>query len=83
MKAGTVIGLIVVVALVIFGFYFFDFNVTEQGSLPDVDVTVEGGSMPETEIEAGDIETGTEEVTVTVPTIEVESPEENADTSTN
>lgn len=83
MKTGTIFAVIAVVALVAFGFYFFDLDMTEEASLPDVDVSVEGGNMPEFDVESGDIETGTEEVTMTVPTIEVESPEEDAETSTN
>lgn len=83
MKTGSIIGIIAAVAVVAFGIYFFDVDQTEEASLPDVDVTVEGGNMPEFEVESGDIEVGTEEVTVAVPTIDVESPEEDARTSTN
>ena len=77
MKLGTVIGAIAAVAIIAFGFYFFDVEQTEEASLPDVDVTVEGGNMPEFDVESGDIETGTEEVTVTVPTVDIQSPEED------
>lgn len=83
MKTGSILGIVAAVAVVAFGFYFFDVNQTEEASLPDVDVTVEGGNMPEFEVESGDIETGTEEVTVVVPTLDIESPEEDARTSTN
>ncbi|MXQ08114.1 hypothetical protein GQ651_09695 [Alphaproteobacteria bacterium GH1-50] len=76
MKTGSIIAIIAAVALVAFGIFFFDVEQTEEASLPEVDVTVEGGNAPEFDVEAGDIETGTEEVTVTVPTIDVESPEE-------
>lgn len=76
MKLGTVIGAIIVVALVAFGFYMVDVDQTEEARLPDVDVSVEGGNLPEFDAEVGDIDVGQEEVTVTVPTIDIESPEE-------
>lgn len=77
MKPGVILGVVIVAALVVFGFYFFDVNQTESASLPDVDVSVEGGNLPEFDVEAGDVEVGSEEVTVEVPTIDVESPEED------
>lgn len=83
MKTGSILGIVAAVAVVAFGFYFFDVNQTEEASLPDVNVTVDGGNMPEFEVESGDIQTGTEEVTVVVPTLDIESPEEDARTSTN
>lgn len=76
MKPGVILAVIVVIALAAFGFYYFDVEQTQNASLPDVDVTVEGGEMPEYDVESGDVEVGTEEVTVTVPTLEVESAEE-------
>lgn len=83
MKLGTILGIIVVIALFAFGVFFFDVDQTESASLPDVDVSVEGGNMPEFDVEAGDVDVGTETVTVEVPTIDVESPEEEAASATN
>lgn len=77
MKVGTIVGIVALVALVAFGFYFFDVEQTEEARLPDVDVSVEGGNLPEFNAEAGDVEVGSKEVTVTVPTVDVESPEED------
>lgn len=78
MKLSYAIVALAVVAVTAFGIFFFDVEQTERASLPSVDVTVEGGSMPEYDVEAGDVELGSEEVTVTVPTIDVESAEEEA-----
>ena len=78
MKIGTIVGVIVVVLLIIFGIYFVDIDQTEEASLPDVDVSVEGGNLPEVEADVGDVEVGEKEVTVTVPTVDVQSPEEEA-----
>ncbi|WP_299681457.1 hypothetical protein [uncultured Roseobacter sp.] len=76
MKTGTIIAAVAVVAAVAFGVYMIDIDQTEEARLPDVDVSVEGGNLPEFEAETGDVDVGTKEVTVTVPTVDVESPEE-------
>ncbi len=76
MKAGAILGVIVAAAAIAFGVYMIDIDQTEEARLPNVEVTVEEGNMPEFEAEVGDIEVGEKDVTVTVPTLEVESPEE-------
>ena len=76
MKTSYIIGAIAAAALIAFGIFYIDIDMTEEASLPDVDVSVEGGNLPEFEAETGDINVGTTEVTVDVPTIDVESPEE-------
>ncbi|WP_299629256.1 hypothetical protein [uncultured Tateyamaria sp.] len=78
MKTGAIIGAIVAVAAIGFGAYMIDIDQTEEASLPTVDLSVEGGNMPEFDADVGDIDVGTEEVTVNVPTIDVQSPEEEA-----
>jgi hypothetical protein len=70
------IGIVVAVLVVLGLFFFFDLNQTQDGELPNVEVT--GGEMPEYDVEAGDVDVGTTERTVTVPTIDIESPEEEA-----
>lgn len=77
MKTGTIIAAIAAVAVIAFGIFFIDIDQTEEASLPDVDVSVEGGNLPEFEAETGDIDVGTTEVEVTVPTVDIESPEED------
>ena len=83
MKTGYIIAGVVAVCAIAFSVYFVDVDQTEEAALPDVDVSVEGGNLPEFEVETGDIETGTAEVEVTVPTIDVESPEEDNRTASN
>lgn len=46
-----------------------DVDQTEEGSLPEVEV--EGGNMPEFDVEAPDVDVGTETTTVEVPTVDV------------
>ena len=49
---------------------------TQEGELPDVDVTAEGGQLPEYDVETADVDVGTREETVTVPDIDVTMPDE-------
>ncbi|MDC0737856.1 hypothetical protein N6L24_06175 [Cognatishimia sp. SS12] len=78
MKPSIIIAAIVGVAVLVFGIYMIDVDQTQETRLPDVDVSVDGGQLPKFDAEVGDIETGTKEVTVTVPTVDVQSPEEDA-----
>ncbi|WP_112322612.1 hypothetical protein [Oceanibium sediminis] len=66
---GKIIAVAAAVVLIAAGFFLLDVEQTEEGTLPDVDVSVEGGQAPEFKVETGDAEVG--ETTVTVPTIEV------------
>ena len=75
MKLGAILGIIVVVLAIIFGIYMIDFDMA-GGEAPDVDVSVDGGELPEVDAEVGDVDVGSEEVTVEVPTVDVQSPEE-------
>ena len=75
---GKVIAGIVVLIIIIFGgLYLFDVDQEEEGSLPSVEVDVEGdaGSLPEYEVRGPEVET--REVTVEVPV--VDAPEDDAD----
>ena len=49
---------------------------TEEGELPDVDVTAEGGNMPEYDVDTADVEVGTRETTMDVPKVDVYTEEE-------
>ncbi|MBV7409138.1 hypothetical protein [Maritimibacter sp. DP1N21-5] len=69
---GIVIGLVAIIAIA-FGIYMVDFDVTEDGALPDVDVSVNGGEMPEVDAEVGEIEVGSETEEVTVPDVDIDT----------
>lgn len=47
---------------------------TQEGELPEVEVT--GGQLPEYEVDAADVEIGTETREIEVPTIDITMPEE-------
>ncbi|UAW96854.1 hypothetical protein KEM63_08320 [Halopseudomonas nanhaiensis] len=53
-----------------------DVEQTEEGSMPEVDVSAEGGNMPEYDVETADVDVGTKEKTVEVPDVDVTMPDE-------
>lgn len=78
---GLMIGVVVVAAVVIIALAtgLIDIGMT-GGDAPDVDVSVEGGEAPEVSATTGDVDVGTEEVQVDVPTVDVEeAPEADAE----
>lgn len=93
----TIVGGLVVIAAAVFAFYMVDIDQTQSAALPDVDVTVEGGQLPEYEAEVGEIAIGettmevevpevevtTSTETVTLPTVEITTPEEEENVADN
>ena len=49
---------------------------TEEGKLPDVEVTAEGGQLPKYEVETPEVSVGTKTVEVEVPTATIEMPDD-------
>lgn len=54
-----------------------DVDKTDNGQMPDVDVNVSGGDLPEYNVTGPDVDVGTENTTVQVPTLDVDVPAEN------
>jgi hypothetical protein len=54
-----------------------DVDKTENGAMPDVDVNVSGGALPEYNVTGPDVNVGMENKTVQVPTIDVDAADEN------
>lgn len=49
---------------------------TEDGEMPDIDVSVDGGNLPEYDVDGPDVDFGMKEVTVKVPDIDVTTPDD-------
>ena len=49
---------------------------TQEGELPDVDVSAEGGKIPEYDVDAADVDVTTEKREITVPDVDVTMPGE-------
>lgn len=54
-----------------------DVDQTKEGEMPDVDVNASGGQLPEFNVEGPEVNVGTENKTVQVPTVDVDVPAEN------
>jgi len=54
----------------------YEVTKTEEGEMPSVDVDAESGEMPEVDVRGPDVDVGTEPVTVPVPDVDVEMPDE-------
>jgi hypothetical protein len=46
---------------------------TEEGDMPDVDVQVEGGKVPEYDVDAADVDVTTQDREITVPEVDVKT----------
>jgi hypothetical protein len=55
-----------------------DVDQTKNGQLPDVDVNVSGGEVPEFNVTGPEVNVGMENRTVQVPDVDVNVPAENA-----
>ncbi|WP_439133551.1 hypothetical protein [Pseudomaricurvus sp.] len=49
-----------------------DVDQTEEGELPDVDVSMEGGNMPEYDVDTADVSVESKEVEMEVPDVDVD-----------
>ena len=55
-----------------------DVDQTKNGAMPDVDVNVSGGQLPEYNVTTPEVNVGMENRTVQVPDVDVKVPAENA-----
>lgn len=60
-----------------------DVDQTKEGDLPEVDVNVSGGQLPEYNVEGPTVNVGTENKTIQVPTVDVDAPKEAEGNSAN
>lgn len=54
-----------------------DVDQTKEGELPDVDVNATGGNLPAFDVDTADVNIGTENRVVEVPTVDVDGPKED------
>ena len=70
---GSVLVMIVVVALVIVGVLFatgfFSARVTREGQMPSVSVKADSGALPQVDLDSKKVVVGTKPTTVDVPTV--------------
>jgi hypothetical protein len=82
--------LIIVVVLAIAGIVtgFLDINQIRGGKVPQVaatsnGVTAKGGQAPAFDVETGSVKVGSQQKTVTVPTLQLQKPDQNQAAATN
>ena len=49
---------------------------TQNGQMPNVDVNVSGGQLPEYNVQGPEVNVGTENKVIQVPTVDVKAPQE-------
>jgi hypothetical protein len=49
-------------------------NKTQEGKLPEVNVSAKGGQLPEYNVQGPTVETGSKNETIKVPTVKVKTP---------
>jgi hypothetical protein len=81
MKIALAIAAAVTVIAVALGVYMIDIDQTQQAQFPDV--TIEGGQLPEFDAETGNISVTEEEMTVTVPNVEITPSEQDENFASN
>ena len=65
------IALLALAVIAVGAYYFVDVDITKEARLPDVDVQVSGGQLPEAEVKTGSIEVKEDTATVKVPDVDV------------
>jgi hypothetical protein len=71
------LGAVVIVAVAVFLIWFTDVDQTEETRLPSV--TVEGGNLPEYNVESGSVTVEERTVEVPIPEVELRMNEEKVD----
>lgn len=66
------------VAAAVFALSACDVDQTKEAELPDVDVNVNGGELPEFDVDAPTVNVGTENVVVEVPKVDIDAPKDDA-----
>ena len=74
--AAAIVLSVVAVAAIGFSVYMVDVDQTEEAALPDVEISVEGGNLPEFEANVGSVTVTEEQATIEVPNVEVKMEEE-------
>ena len=67
-----ILAVAVIVLIILFATGFFSVKQTQEGALPDVDVSAKGGQLPAYDVDSKKVVVGTTPTTVEVPKVETE-----------
>ncbi|MGQ5700649.1 hypothetical protein ACUJ46_01160 [Sandaracinobacteroides sp. A072] len=75
-NTGRVVAIILVAAVAVLALAWALglFNVDASGKLQAPDVKIEGGEVPDVQVETADVSVGTETATIEVPTVDIDKP---------
>lgn len=74
-KILAILAIIVVVVIILFATGFWDVQQTQEGELPNVDVSAEGGELPAFDVDSKEVVVGTTETNIEVPDVDVDTKE--------
>jgi hypothetical protein len=68
-----ILAVAVIVLIVLFATGFWSVEQTQEGALPNVDVSAEGGQLPAFDADSKEVVVGTTETEIEVPKVETET----------
>ena len=60
-----------------------DVDQTKEGDMPEVEVNASGGQLPEYDVDGPEVNVGTENKTIQVPTVDVDAPNDDDENTNN
>jgi len=75
----VILAIVALVLVVLLATGILNVNQTKDGALPDVDVSAEGGQVPEFDVDAKEVVVGTTERNVSVPDVDIDTKETTVD----
>lgn len=75
----VILAIAALVLLVLFATGFLNVDQTQEGSLPDVNVSAEGGELPAFDVDSKEVVVGTTETNVAVPDVDVDTEQTTVD----
>lgn len=73
----SIIAILFLAVLAVGTYYLVDVEFTKEARLPNVDINVSGGQMPEVQVKTGSIKVTKENVTVKVPDVDMKMVDKN------
>jgi hypothetical protein len=68
----AIVGVVLLVALILFATGFWSAKVEKTGSLPDVDISAKGGSLPKVDLDSKKVVVGAKDTAIDVPKVTTE-----------
>jgi len=76
----TTLTVLAVIIIALIAVWAIDIDFSGETEMPTADVQVEGGNLPDADVDTADVDVQTEEQTVTVPDVDVTTEEQTVPT---